>query len=161
MKEEILRLRKEGHSYNYICSKLQCSKSTIAYHCNDEYRESALKRNLENKRVSMKDPMWQRSYKWSRRSVNVKQIREFIEDKFKSKCYLSGREVNLDSASSFHFDHIVPKSKGGTNELDNLGGDLYHVAKGYVTSYSAHMNTEVDMAESKEIPYTNEAELFD
>ena len=121
MKEEILRLRKEGHSYNYICSKLNCSKSTVAYHCNDEYRESALKRNLQNKRVSMKDPMWKRSYKWNRRSVNVKQIREFIEEKFKGKCYLSGREVDLDSASSFHFDHIVPKSKGGTNELDNLG----------------------------------------
>ena len=119
MKEEILRLRKEGHSYNYICSKLQCSKSTIAYHCNDEYRESAQIRHKDNKIKG--DPLWSRSYKWNRRSVNVKQIREFIEDKFKSKCYLSGREVNLDSASSFHFDHIVPKSKGGTNELDNLG----------------------------------------
>jgi transposase len=33
MKDEILKLRKEGLSYDEIINKLGCSKSTISYHC--------------------------------------------------------------------------------------------------------------------------------
>ena len=121
LRNKILELREEGHSYNYICTKLNCSKSTVAYHLNDDYRDSAKKRNLSNKRVNMKDPLWHRSYKWNRRSINVKNVREFIENKFGNTCYLSGREYDLDNPSSFHFDHIIPKSEGGSNDLDNLG----------------------------------------
>ena len=117
----ILELAKKGHSYNYICSVVHCSKSTVAYHLNDEYRKSALKRNLKNKRQNMEDPTWKRSYKWNRQSVKIKKIREHLEKTFNNKCYLSGRDIDLDNASSFHFDHIVPKSKGGTHDLDNLG----------------------------------------
>lgn len=35
MKEKILKLRKEGLTYNEIKEKLGCSKSTISYHCNN------------------------------------------------------------------------------------------------------------------------------
>lgn len=36
-------------------------------------------------------------------------------------CYLTGKKIDLSDPSSFHFDHIVPTSKGGKNTLDNLG----------------------------------------
>ena len=39
----------------------------------------------------------------------------------RTNCYLTGREIDLKDTSSYHFDHIVPRSKGGTNDLDNLG----------------------------------------
>ena len=36
-------------------------------------------------------------------------------------CYLTGRKVDLKDSSSFNLDHIIPVSKGGSNDLENLG----------------------------------------
>lgn len=36
-------------------------------------------------------------------------------------CYLTGRPINLEEGRSYHLDHIVPRSKGGDNSLDNCG----------------------------------------
>lgn len=46
-------------------------------------------------------------------------------------------------------------------EIDSLGGDLYDVVTGYVTTYSQHMKTEVEMAESKKVAYESEEDLFE
>jgi 5-methylcytosine-specific restriction endonuclease McrA len=36
-------------------------------------------------------------------------------------CYLTGRPIDLDNGKSYHLDHIVPRSKGGDNSLENCG----------------------------------------
>lgn len=36
-------------------------------------------------------------------------------------CYLTGKKIDLNKPETYHLDHIVPSSKGGTNDLDNLG----------------------------------------
>lgn len=36
-------------------------------------------------------------------------------------CYLTGRPINLNEGKSYHLDHILPKSKGGDNSLENCG----------------------------------------
>lgn len=36
-------------------------------------------------------------------------------------CYLTGTPIDLKEPSSYHLDHIVPTSRGGTNDLDNVG----------------------------------------
>ena len=36
-------------------------------------------------------------------------------------CYLSGESIDLNNSREYSLDHIVPKSKGGTNDLDNCG----------------------------------------
>ena len=38
-----------------------------------------------------------------------------------TKCYLTGCPIDLYDSSSYECDHIVSRSSGGTNEIDNLG----------------------------------------
>jgi 5-methylcytosine-specific restriction endonuclease McrA len=37
------------------------------------------------------------------------------------ECYLTGEKINIYEPTSYQFDHKIPRSRGGTNELDNLG----------------------------------------
>jgi DNA invertase Pin-like site-specific DNA recombinase len=58
MKSQILELRKLGFSYNEISKKLNCSKSTISYHCSKlETNDEKIKNNvkLKNKKQEKKD----------------------------------------------------------------------------------------------------------
>jgi hypothetical protein len=49
MKEDILRLRAEGKTYNEIRQALGCSKGTISYHCGSGQRDKALVRTRDRR----------------------------------------------------------------------------------------------------------------
>jgi 5-methylcytosine-specific restriction endonuclease McrA len=44
-------------------------------------------------------------------------IRKKVLDKYNKKCAYCGKEILMDEMK---IDHYVPKSKGGTDDLDNL-----------------------------------------
>lgn len=58
-KENILKLRAEGKSYNEICEELGCSKGTVAYHLGEGQRE---KSNQRNSNYRKKNPLQNRIY---------------------------------------------------------------------------------------------------
>ena len=139
MKENILKLRSEGKSYNEIKKELGCSKSTIAYHCGDgqkiknrdrarRHRKKPLVAKLETfKAKSFKNKIrdFQRR-EGSTLSSDQKEFNFTVEDVIRKMgkqpmCYLSGEVINIEDFKSFHFDHIKPASKGGLNTLKNLG----------------------------------------
>ena len=52
-REDILKLRKDGHSYKQIRKKLGCSISTISYHCGTTQSEKKRTQQQNN----TKDPL--------------------------------------------------------------------------------------------------------
>lgn len=135
MKKEILRLRSEGKSYREIQKILGCSKGTISYHCGIEQKEKT-KNRLKKRRSKI--PILQRVDRFIRKKLidRTKDYKrrgfEAIKSSFTWKdviekfgwettCYLTGRKINLKELDTYHFDHIIPSSKGGESTLDNLG----------------------------------------
>lgn len=37
------------------------------------------------------------------------------------RCYLTGDYIDINKPRTYQFDHIIPRSRGGDNSLDNLG----------------------------------------
>ena len=143
-REDILRLRSQGLSYKKIEKALGCSRSTISYHCGKERSEKLRVKNQK------KDPLCKKvgtfkarctksSWRNFRSKIKCFKRRDSYSNRHRVKvlnpytcedvvnklgerprCYLTGKAINLKKPESYSLDHIVPVSKGGTNELDNM-----------------------------------------
>lgn len=142
-KADILRLRAEGKSYREIEEELNCSRSTISYHCGNGNEKTRVMRNNKKRTCLARKVNSFKSQKTSE-SVRIK-LKGFksrgssgkgevnnISKNYTVKdvinklslapiCYLTGREIDINDGSTYHLDHIIPTSKGGTNDLSNLG----------------------------------------
>ena len=49
MREQILKLRKDGLTYNQIVEQVGCAKSTVAYHLGKGQKEATRIRSLKNR----------------------------------------------------------------------------------------------------------------
>ena len=139
MKKKIINLREEGKTYKEISEKLGCSKSLIAYYLNSTTKNKTIQKtkerrnehpfiqkcgNFKQKKFNSKSRDFQRRLRKGRTAkVNSKFTFKDIIEKFGEtpKCYLTGRNINLQDPTSYNFDHILPSSKGGDNSLQNLG----------------------------------------
>lgn len=143
LKEQIHSLREQGLSYSEIQNKLGCSKSTISYYLGQGQSEKTMERT---RKLRKEKPLIQKIDKFKqmsgklRKSFNERmkafhcidnrtKLSEKIEplsfthddllSKFNGKCYLTGREINLTDTKSYNLDHVIPRSKGGPNTLEN------------------------------------------
>lgn len=147
LSEKIIELRNAGYSYNKIVEELNCSKSVVAYHCGKNQKEKNRQRNFKYKKtnplktklyafhektkdgqfVSQQKPDIYRILISKRFHFNnggeymftIEQLMEKIGSR--PKCYLTGREIDLSKSRTYSLDHIVPRSKGGDNSLENCG----------------------------------------
>lgn len=73
---------------------------------------------LNNKLMSFSRDIHNRKMKGKRYPMfTVKELVEKIGNN--PTCYLTGEKIDLNDARSYHLDHIIPRSRGGDNSLNN------------------------------------------
>lgn len=137
MKKQIIELRERGKTYSEIQNILGCSKGTISYYCGEGQKKKSLDRQrklrntekgalLKKLNAALKrkihDNLKYRQYRIDQTFVYSKEGKEkFIEECLKNPiCYWTGIKLNLLDTKSYELDHLIPVSKGGTNDYNNI-----------------------------------------
>jgi CRISPR/Cas system Type II protein with McrA/HNH and RuvC-like nuclease domain len=128
MKEKILELKQKGYSYQMIRKELGCSKSTISYYIGDGQKIKAYDRVKKQRKLQ---PWLKKSERffseYDKKNLTYSKSRGYDRKKLQSyletitKCYLSGRPIDISDFNTYEFDHITPRALGGEFTFENLG----------------------------------------
>jgi len=136
MKEEILKLRNDGKTYNQIKEILGCSKGTIAYHCGDGQKEKSSRRRKkrrENILLRKVDGFKYRTYNkepiTDKDEKNRKDVVESIRKFQKRENGVNGG-VNKEIKKTFNWEDVL--NEYGENTICYLSGEKLNL---YETNY--------------------------
>jgi 5-methylcytosine-specific restriction endonuclease McrA len=68
----------------------------------------------------MEDEIHYRSHIKLQRSLMTDKLRDFIKKRDNYTCQICGDSIYKNPHIEFHIDHIIPVSKGGITEENNL-----------------------------------------
>ena len=111
-----------------IQKELGCSKSTISYYLGEGQKTKAYDRVKKQRKLQ---PWLHKSERFfseydgknltysKKKGYDRKKLESYL--KTVTKCYLTGRTIDINDFSTYEFDHIVPRMLGGDFSFENLG----------------------------------------
>lgn len=116
---KILELKEAGKSFSEIKRTLKCSESLIVYHTGVGQKQKA----VERYKIRIKNnPLLQKVQTFLTGAIDRFTTSDVLDKIGENpKCYLTGDEIDIHQGSTYHLDHIIPLSRGGSRTLDNLG----------------------------------------
>lgn len=125
-KEKILyntNKKRENKNFTFLFSKrISDFKTTDRF----KYKSNIKQINASNRKSSWFKIYSNRIMRFRKRNEN-KVEKEYNYEKalehlggINTKCYLTGDPINIET-DDYCLDHIIPASKGGNNELENMG----------------------------------------
>ena len=131
---KVHELRSQGLSHNKIAQALKCSKGTVAFHLTPGEKANKLARSRKAKEADVlgfKLRDFHKPYRGKKgrqkflASNPEMPAPAFTTEEFRAKIgqnpidYLTGKPIDLNDANQYSPDHIIPRTRGCTNTLDN------------------------------------------
>jgi len=92
------------------------------------YENKRVKVSMYNSKFSVREVLITKFYSFrkSKKGTDMMESKLTVEDVLKKfgenpKCYLTGEDIDIHKSRMYEFDHIIPRSKGVDNNIDNLG----------------------------------------
>ena len=117
-KEKALNNQRKGRKSDILRTKVQRFQEPEKLFEGYEPNTKKLEKTLQKKIIGFS----MSSNKKGSKCKTLFKVKDLIEKMGTNPtCYLTGRPINMEDGRSYHLDHIVPRSRGGTNYIENCG----------------------------------------